>query len=110
MLLDLTAGKKSLYAMELTESQKKELTFKNPAGMLIIWNEPENTGKGVVFSFDWEKARREDKLQMAMDLLPYAEKPEAFVTVVRETELTPEAMEELKTADTNPYRWFGLTK
>jgi formylmethanofuran dehydrogenase subunit E-like metal-binding protein len=110
MLLDLTAGKKSLYAMELTESQKKELTFKNPAGMLIIWNEPENTGKGVVFSFDWEKARREDKLQMAMDLLPYAEKPEEFVTVVRETELTPEMMEELKTADTNPYRWFGLTK
>jgi formylmethanofuran dehydrogenase subunit E-like metal-binding protein len=110
VLLDLTAGKKCLYAMELTAPQKKELTFENPAGMLIIWNERRNVGKGVVFSFDWEKARREDKLQMVMDLLAYAEKPEAFVRVVKESELTPEMLEKLKTADANPYTWFGLTK
>jgi formylmethanofuran dehydrogenase subunit E-like metal-binding protein len=110
VLLDLTAGKKCLYAVELTEYQKKELTFENPAGMLIIWNEQRNMGKGVVFSFDWEKARREDKLQMVIDLLPYAEKPEEFVSVVRESELTPEILEKLKTSDTNPYKWLGLTK
>jgi formylmethanofuran dehydrogenase subunit E-like metal-binding protein len=110
VLLDLTAGKKCLYVIELKESQKRELTFENPAGMLIIWNERRNMGKGIVFSFDWEKARREDKLQMVVDLLSYAEKPEEFVSVVRESELTPEMMEKLKTADTNPYKWLGLTR
>jgi hypothetical protein len=54
--------------------------------------------------------RSEEKLQMVLDLLAYAEKPEAFVRVVKEVALTSEMMKRLKTADTNPYAWFGLTK
>ena len=110
VLLDLTPGKKCLYAVGLTESQKSELTFENPAGTLVIWNEEKDLGKGVVFSFDWKKAMREDKLRMVLDLLPYVERPKAFVNVVKECELTPEMLEKLKTGPTNPYKLLGLVK
>jgi formylmethanofuran dehydrogenase subunit E-like metal-binding protein len=110
VLLDLTAGKKDLYARNLAGSQKEELTFKNPAGLLTIWNAEKKTGKGIVFRFDWDKVRTKDRLRTVFDLLEYTENPEELVGVVKECELTPEMMEKLKTAEPNPYTWLGLTK
>ncbi|MES0351118.1 MAG: FmdE family protein, partial [Desulfobacteria bacterium] len=110
VLLDLTAGKKDIYPIALTTSQKEELTFENPAGFLIVWNKEKKTGKGVVFSFAWDKVRKKGKLQTVLNLLGYVEKPEELVSVVKECEVTPGIMEKLKTAETNPYRWLGLTK
>ena len=110
VLLDLTAGKKNLYAGALTESQKEDLTFENPVGLLTIWNEQKKTGRGIVFKFHWEKVKRKGKLQTVLDLLHYVEKPKALVSVVKESELSAGLMEKLKTAETNPYRCFGLTK
>lgn len=110
MLLDFTAGKKVLYARDLTESQREELAFENPMGFLVIWNEEKNTGKGIVFRFDWDKVKNQDKLQMVLDLLNYVKKPEGLVGVVKECQVTAAMMEELKTTEKNPYRWLGLTK
>jgi len=110
VLLDLTPGKKCFYATGLTKPHKEELVFENPAGILIIWNEPANKGKSIVFSFDWNKVGRKDKLQMIFDLLPYTKRPEKLVSVVKECEVSHEIIERLKNADTNPYSWLGLTK
>lgn len=110
VLLDLTAGKKDLYARNLTESQKEELTFQNPAGLLTIWHAEKKTGKGIVFRFDWDKVRTKDRLRTVFHLLAYAEKPEKLVEVVKECRLTSEMMEKLKTAEPNPFTWLGLTK
>lgn len=42
VLLDVTAGKKSLYVEGLTESQKESLKFENTAGVLVVWNKKES--------------------------------------------------------------------
>jgi formylmethanofuran dehydrogenase subunit E-like metal-binding protein len=109
VLLDVTPGKKSLYVEKLTESQKEDLKFENAAGILVVWNKRESKGKGVVFEFRWDKARRKDKLEMILAMLPYLERPEEFVGVVKEFDVTPQMLERLTTAETNPYKWLGLT-
>jgi formylmethanofuran dehydrogenase subunit E-like metal-binding protein len=110
VLLDLTPGKKTLYAKGLTETQKQELNFKNPAGILLISHEDEAKAESVVFAFDWEKVRQDDKLKMALGMIPYLERPEELVKVVKEVQVTPEVIEKLTMAETNPYKWLGLTK
>ncbi|MDY6987354.1 MAG: FmdE family protein [Thermodesulfobacteriota bacterium] len=110
VLLHLTPGKKSLYAKGMTVSQKEALTFKNPAGILLISGEDKTKTKGVVFSFDWQKVRQEDKLMMALGMIPYLERPEELVKVVKEIQVTPEITEKLTMAETNPYKWLGLTR
>jgi formylmethanofuran dehydrogenase subunit E-like metal-binding protein len=110
VLLHLTPGKKSLYANGLTEPQKEALTFENPAGILLISGQNKTKTKAVVFAFDWDKVRQDDKLQMALAMIPYLERPEALVKVAKEAMVPPEVPERLTTAGTNPYRWLGLTK
>ncbi|MDY6836378.1 MAG: FmdE family protein [Thermodesulfobacteriota bacterium] len=112
MLLDVTAGKKSLIVEKLTESQEKNIAFENPAGILVVWNQKKGKGKGVVFDFNWDKARRKDmdKLKTMLGMLPYLERPDAFVGVVKEFDVTPQMLQRLTTAETNPYKWLDLTK
>ena len=110
ILLDVTPGKKSLYVERLTESQKEDLKFENPAGILVVCNKGENKAKGAVFEFRWDKARRKDKLEMVLAMLPYLERPEEFVRVVKEFVVTPQILERLTMAETNPYKWLDLTK
>jgi len=110
VLLDVTPGKKSLYVEKLTEFQKEELKFENAAGILVVWNKKENKGNGVALKFNWDKARRKDKLQMILGMLPYLERPDEFVSVIKEFNVTPQMLERLTTAETNPYKWLDLTK
>ena len=110
VLLDVTPGKKSLYVEKLTESQKEELKFENAAGILVVWNKKENKGNGVALKFNWDKARRKDKLQMILGMLPYLDRPDEFVSVIKEFNVTPQMLERLTTAETNPYKWLDLTK
>jgi len=110
VLLHLTPGKKSLYAKGMTASQKEALTFENPAGILLISGEDKTKTKGVVFSFDWDRVRQEDKLKMALEMIPYLARPEELVKVVKETQVTLEVIEKLTMAETNPYKWLGLTQ
>jgi formylmethanofuran dehydrogenase subunit E-like metal-binding protein len=112
ILLDATPGKKNLFVNKLTESQGEKIGFENPAGILVVWNQKKSKGKGIVFDFDWDKARRKDKdkLKTMLGILPYLERPEAFVGVVKEFDVTPEILARLTTAETNPYKWLDLTK
>jgi formylmethanofuran dehydrogenase subunit E-like metal-binding protein len=112
MLLDLTPGKKGLFVQKLTETQREQTALENPAGILLVWNQKEGKGRGVVFHFNWDKASRKDKdkLKTMLGMLPHLERPEAFVDVVKEFDVTPQMLERLTTAETNPYKWLDLTK
>jgi len=110
VLLDVTPGKKNLYVEGLTKSQKENLKFENAAGILVVWEKKENKGNGVVLEFNWDKARRKDKLQMILGMLPYLDRPDEFVSVIKEFNVTPQMLERLTTAETNPYKWLDLTK
>ena len=76
----------------------------------MVRNKKESKGTGVVLEFNWDRARRKDKLQMILGMLPYLERPDEFVSVVKEFDVTPQMLERLTTAETNPYKWLDLTK
>ncbi len=110
VLLDLTPGKRNLYAKGLTEAQKENLTFENAAGILLISHANQIQSKAVAFAFDWNKVRKDDKLEMALGTIVYIETPEELVSIVKEVEVTPDVVHRLTMAETNPYKWLGLTK
>jgi formylmethanofuran dehydrogenase subunit E-like metal-binding protein len=107
-LLHLTPGRKNLYAKDMTQTQKDQLTFQNPAGILLISGNDKT--KAVVFSFDWDKVRKQDKLKMALGMIPYLERPEELVKGVKGVLVPLEVIEKLTTEETNPYQWLGLTR
>ncbi|MDY6989318.1 MAG: FmdE family protein [Thermodesulfobacteriota bacterium] len=112
MLLDVTPGKKSLVGEKLTESQEKNIGFENPAGILVVWDQKKSKGKGVVFDFNWKKAQRKDKdkLKTMLGMLPYLERPETYVGIIREFDVTQQMLERLTRAERNPYKWLDLAK
>lgn len=110
VLLDVTAGKKDLYMRRLTKAEKEDLKYKNVAGILLVWNKNDKRGNGVVVEFNWDKARKKDKLKMMLGMIPYLEKPHEFVRVVKEFDVTPQILERLTMAETSPYKWLDLTK
>ena len=129
VLLDLTPGKRSLFVKQLTDPQKRGCAAANVAGILVIWKVKENKGKGLIFQFDWQKAcqvsgvKRKDfrpkggkknpifwttRRKADWGLMPYLEKPEQFVRVVKEFEVTPEMLVRLTMAGINPYKEVGF--
>lgn len=127
ILFDLTPGKRSLYAKE----QPGELFAKKVpyAGILIIWKNKEKKGRGVVFQYDWGKVAEISGLDLSefkpegfknnptffttrlkcnWALLENLDKPEEFVRVFEEFDVTPELYAKLISSGVNPYVELGL--
>ncbi|MBW2065069.1 MAG: hypothetical protein JRJ03_09060 [Deltaproteobacteria bacterium] len=124
VVLDLTPGKRSLFVKQLTDPQKRGCAAANVAGILVIWRAKEKKGRGVVFQFDWERAcevsgvKRKDfrprggkknpvfwttRVKCNWGLIPYLKRPEEFVRVVKEFEVSLERLTKLTIAGVNPY-------
>lgn len=110
VLLDLTPGKKTLFAQKLTKGEQERLTQKKAAGILVVWNRKAKRGKGIVLGFDWTKAPEKDKLVKLLNMLRHVDSPEKFVPVIKEFDVTLPIMERLTAERTNPYEWLGLMK
>ena len=129
VLLDLTPGKRSLFVKQLTDPQKRGCAAANVAGILVIWKLKENRGKGVIFQFDWEKAckvsgvKRKNfmpkggkknpvfwttRVKCDWGLMPYLKRPDEFVNVVKEFEVSPEMLRRLTMAGVDPYKEIGF--
>ena len=129
ILLDLTPGKRSLFVKQLTDPQKRGCAAANVAGILVIWKVKENKGKGIIFQFDWEKAckvsgvKRKNfrpkggkknpifwttRVKCDWGLMPYLKRPEEFVNVVKEFEVSPEMLTRLTMAGVDPYKEIGF--
>jgi formylmethanofuran dehydrogenase subunit E-like metal-binding protein len=129
VLLDLTPGKRNLFAKQLTDPQKRSCAAANVAGILVIWKVKENKGKGMIFQFDWEKAYKVSgvkskdfmpkggkknpvfwatRVKCNWGLMSYLERPEEFVNVVKEFEVSPERLTRLTMAGVNPYEEIGF--
>lgn len=131
MLFDLTPGKRSCFVKELSVEQKTALrtTAGDVAGILVIWNDKESKGKGVVFRFDWIKAcevsdvKRSDfkpeggksnpvfwttRVKCNWGLMPYLDQPEMLINVAKEFEVTPEMLVKFEMAGVNPYVEIGM--
>jgi len=135
ILLDLTPGKKSLFVKNLTAEQIKALPGEKPtdsiAGVVVVWNNKSNKGKAAALRYNWGKAWQvsgvtaeqfkpkggkknplfwTSRIKCNWGLMPYLRKPEGFVRVVKEVEVTPQMYTKMTVAGINPYEVIGLTK
>ncbi|MBW1972891.1 MAG: hypothetical protein JRI44_08660 [Deltaproteobacteria bacterium] len=130
ILLDLTPGKRSLFVKQLSSIQKKDLP-EGIAGILVKWNNKEKKGKGVVFQFNRKKAYEEiggvkirdfkpkggksnplfwtTRIKVDWALMPYLNKPEMFISTIKEFNVTYDKLIKLTLAGVNPYNVIGLT-
>lgn len=116
--LDATIGHKSYTAEFLTEEQLKKLPANatNVANIVIRWDPTTGTGKGIVVKFDWDKMykmcginKNESKLKMDLCMADYYDKPEMFVSTIKEFDVnSPAELIKLKSAGVNPLVELGI--
>jgi formylmethanofuran dehydrogenase subunit E-like metal-binding protein len=115
VVLDCTPGKKGMVVKPLTEEQRERISVKNPAGMVLIWNAKNKTGKGMVLSFDFDRLRSlapkdASKAVMVLAAADYLDKPDQFVSEAARFELNEASYEDIVTAGSNPYAVASLLR
>jgi formylmethanofuran dehydrogenase subunit E-like metal-binding protein len=121
VLLGFTPGKKNMYVKSLTDLQKKSLVDSAVAGILLIENRNRNEGLAIILQFKWKEEiedtsgdKQSDpnhrKLQAILNLLPYLDKPENFVEVLKEYKMSADKLKRLTIAGVNPYEELGFVK
>jgi formylmethanofuran dehydrogenase subunit E-like metal-binding protein len=115
VVLDCTPGKKRMVVKPLTQEQQDRISVKNPAGMVLIWDDKNKTGKGMVLSFDFDRLRRlapkdASKAVMVLAAVDYLDRPDQFVSEAARFELNQAVYEDIVNAGTNPYAVVGLIR
>jgi len=128
VLLDSTVGKRRMYVKALSKDQIDLLPeeYKNIAGIYIAWNRSIGKGKAVILTFDWNKAckmagiNRSDfkkfntyhwwyaRLKLDIFLMDYLDRPDVFVSKIKEFEMDSKMLNKLNTAGVNPLTELGL--
>ncbi len=115
VVMDCTPGKKGLIVKHLSEDQKKQLAVANPAGLVLIWNRKEKSGRGAALSFNFDKIRAlspEDtpKAASVLSVLKHLNQPERFVETAAEFTLDEKKYNAIMQAGVNPYEVVNLMK
>jgi formylmethanofuran dehydrogenase subunit E-like metal-binding protein len=115
VVLDCTPGKKRMVVKPLCKKQQKQISIKNPAGMLLIWNAKKKSGKGVVLSFDFDRLRRlapkdAPKAAMVLAVADYLDRPDQFVSEAARFDLNQAVYEDIVSAGSNPYAVLDLLR
>jgi formylmethanofuran dehydrogenase subunit E-like metal-binding protein len=115
VVLDCTPGKKRMVVKPLSKKQQEQISVKNPAGMVLIWDAKNKTGKGVVLSFDFDRLRRlapkdASKAVMVLAASDYLDKPDQFVSESARFELNQAVYEDIVNAGNNPYAVVDLLR
>ncbi|MEA1894964.1 MAG: FmdE family protein [Euryarchaeota archaeon] len=128
VLLDLTPGKKGMVV-----KQREILVSENPlAGILLIWNSTANSGRGVSFRYNKGESCNltgvaiadfsppggksnplfwTARLKNGFGLLQYLDQPERLISPDSdEFDVTPEQLNRVKMAGTDPYVELGLAE
>ena len=115
VIMDCTPGKKGLIVKPLSDQQRETVSVANPAGMVLIWNAKQKTGKGVALSFDFDRLRAlspkdAPKSAMVLAALDHLDHPEQYVTTAAEFELNEKRYQDIIQAGSNPFEVAGLMK
>jgi formylmethanofuran dehydrogenase subunit E-like metal-binding protein len=129
--LDLTPGKRNLYVKAMAEGRSPEGEQGQWAGIMVLWNAQGKKGRAIALQFDWNPAYKlaglkagdfqppggpsnpdffTVRIKSSWSLIPYLDRPEEFVHVVSEVEVTPAMLQEMKMAGVDPYRIIGIVK
>ena len=115
MILDCTPGKKGLIVKPLSDGQLKQVAIDRPAGLVLIWNDQEKTGRGAALSFDFDRLSALapgncPKAATVLAALDSLDKPDRFVSTAAEFELNPKRYHRIIQAGSNPYEILGLLR
>lgn len=126
-IFETNVGHKAMYVKHLTKEQETALSGEAKKVANIFINK--KTNKGVVVGFDWAKvyevaempdealAKFRDfttywwwwgRLKEDIALMDYLDKPEEFVSTIKEFDTTPEQIEKLTAAGVNPLVELGI--
>ncbi len=121
VIFDSTVGKRKMVVKTVEKPIPSDL-----AGIYIKWNKKEGKGNGVVLTFDWGKAckdagiNRSDfkdfksykwwyaRLKLDLWMMDYLNKPEYFISKVKEFKIDSNTLNKLKTAGVNPLIELGV--
>lgn len=129
--LDVTPGKRSLYVKAMAEGQPTEGRKGRWAGVMVIWNGKDKTGRAVVLQYDFKGALAPAglepsdlrpkggktnpafftaRIKSAWALIPCLDQPERFVSVAEAVEVTPAMLKKMKMAGVDPYEVLGIDR
>lgn len=126
MRWDATPGKSGMFVMALTDAEKKVLNAKynqsDVAGIYIRWNDTAKEGNALVLAFNWTKVYEVtgtgandwkgpawgSKLVMDVDMMPYWNQPEVFVSSIKEFKVDASKLSQLQNAGMNPLKVAGV--
>lgn len=113
VMLDCTPGKRGMVVKPLAEDVVKQISFANPAGMILVWNAKKKTGKGYALTFDFNILKgyapeKSPKVAVVLAGLEHIENSDQFITTAASFDLDEETYNKITRADSNPYQVVGL--
>jgi formylmethanofuran dehydrogenase subunit E-like metal-binding protein len=126
MRWDATPGKSGMFVMALTDAEVKALAAKynqsDVAGIYIRWNSSANQGDALALTFNWTKVYEltgtgtdvwtgpawGSKLVMDMEMMPFYDQPEAFVSTIKEFSVDADKLAQLQNAGMHPLKVAGV--
>lgn len=113
VMLDCTPGKRGMVVKPLTKETVKQISFANPAGMILVWNAKEKTGKGYALTFDFDILKGyapadSPKVAVVLAGLKHIENPDHYITTAASFNLDEATYNRITNAGSNPYQIVGL--
>ena len=114
MRWDATPGKSGMFVMALTDAEKKAVP--NIAGIYIRWNDTAKSGDALALGFNfsavklpqWTGPSWGSKLYQDIVLMDYVDKPETFITVIKEFDVDAAKLANLQNAGMHPLKVAGV--
>ena len=114
MRWDATPGKSGMFVMALTDAEKKAVP--NIAGIYIRWNDTAKSGDALALGFNfsavklpqWTGPAWGSKLYQDIVLMDYVDKPETFITVIKEFNVDAAKLANLQNAGMHPLKVAGV--
>ncbi len=114
MRWDATPGKSGMFVMALTDAEKKAVP--NIAGIYIRWNDTAKSGDALALAYNfsavalptWKGPAWGSKLYQDVVLMDYADKPEAFISVLKEFKVDAAMLAQLQNAGMHPLKVAGV--
>ncbi len=115
VILDRTAGKRGIVVKPLAKEIVEQISYANPAGMVLIWNAKEEVGKGYALTFDYDILKKyapadSPKIAVLLAGLEHFENPDQYVTTAASFDLDKNTYDKITQAGSNPYQVVGLMK
>jgi formylmethanofuran dehydrogenase subunit E len=115
VVLDCTAGKHGIVVKPLSDEQKAQVVFDNPAGMVLVWNSTTKTGKGHALTYDSSiltgmAPADSTKAARVLAALDHLDTPDRFVATAASFDLDEALYNTIIQAGSNPYKAAGLVK